>query len=258
MRVALVQMSIVDGEPDQNLGHAEELMRASPKADLYVLPELWTTGYAHEVWSRVADADTPRILGHLQRLSREWRAYMAGSMITRREDGCLVNRLWIVGPDARDTGFYDKGHLFAPMAEDRYLAAGMSRVRHRLNDWTVSLSICFDLRFPEMYRRDAVDGAEFFLVVAEWPHPRCEILWTLARARAMENQAFLALCNRTGSSRDGTQFCGGSALFDPNGTLLADAGTREGVFVATVSREVVESVRASLPMLRLHNPEVDG
>lgn len=251
MRIALVQMSIKDGDPNQNLHHAEELILSGPKADLYLLPELWTTGYAHETLGDVANLDTLRILAHLQRRSREWGAWVAGSMITRREDSCLVNRLWVVNPDGREPSFYDKGHLFAPMGEDRYLARGMTRVHFELNGWTVGLSICFDLRFPEMYRRDAIDGVELFLVVAEWPHPRCEILQTLARARAIENQTFLALCNRTGQARDGTRFCGNSAVFGPDGTVLVAAKEEEGVYVATVDGREVERMRTQLSVLSL-------
>ena len=100
-----------------------------------------------------------------------------------------------------------------------------------------------------MYRRDAVDGADLFVVVAEWPHPRCEVLQTLVRARAVENQAFLALSNRVGVSHDGTRFCGGSVVVGPDGRLAVDAGHEEGVCVGEVEHSLVTRARAELPVL---------
>ncbi len=249
MRMALVQMAIEDGDAPRNLRRADELISGASPADVYVLPELWTTGYAHEAWNRVGKDETRRICAHLQQRSRDLRAWVAGSMITRRSDGSLVNRLWLFGPEDTDPIYYDKGHLFGPMGEKKYLVPGTSRVRHPLGEWTVALSICFDLRFPEMYRRDAVDGADLFVVVAEWPHPRCEVLQTLVRARAVENQAYLALCNRIGSARDGTRFCGGSVIVGPDGRIVVDAGQEEGVYIGEVEHSLVTRARAELPVL---------
>ncbi|MBI3608064.1 MAG: carbon-nitrogen family hydrolase [Nitrospirae bacterium] len=249
MRIALVQMSIEDGDAPRNLRHAEELTSGAPPADLYMLPELWTTGYAHEAWDRVAEDETLRVCASLQQRSRDLGAWIAGSMITRTPDGSLVNRLWLFGPEGSEPISYDKGHLFGPMGEKKYLVPGARRISRPLGEWTAALSICFDLRFPEMYRRDAVDGADLFLVVAEWPHPRCEVLQTLVRARAVENQAYLALCNRIGLARDGTRFCGGSVIVGPDGRIVVDAGQEEGVYVGEVEHALVTRVRAELPVL---------
>jgi predicted amidohydrolase len=257
MRVAVVQMQIVDGDPATNLGHAAELINANPGADLYVLPELWTTGYVHGCWSDAARNSTPDICGDMQVLAESIHAWIAGSMISCNAEAHLVNRLWAFSPDGGVPVFYDKGHLFQPMQEHLHLAAGKHRVRHRICDVETAFSICFDLRFPEMYRRDAVDGAELFLVVSEWPHPRFETLRALARARAMENQAYLVLSNRVGKGADGTAFCGGSMIVAPDGTILVDAGEVESVIFDEIDAAKVREIRGTFPVLGLRAEGLD-
>ncbi|MBL0211690.1 MAG: carbon-nitrogen family hydrolase [Holophagaceae bacterium] len=257
MRAAIVQMQIVDGDPAVNLCRAAELINANPGADLYVIPELWTTGYAHGCWSDAARNSTPDICGDLQALAEANQAWIAGSMISQNAEGHLVNRLWAFPPDGEPPVHYDKGHLFRPMQEHLHLAAGKHRVRRRIAGVETALSICFDLRFPEMYRRDAVDGAEMFLVVSEWPHPRSETLRTLARARAMENQAYLALSNRVGRGADGTDFCGGSMVVAPDGAVLAEAGEVEAVVFAEIDAAKVREARSAFPVLGLRAEGLD-
>lgn len=257
LRLGLVQLSINDGQPRRNLERAISLIDVSAPADLYLLPELWTTGFAHESWAGAARADTPIIIGELRDLSVERGAWIAGSMIVEDDTGRLRNRMHLFRPDGGDPVTYDKAHLFAPMAEDRYLAPGTERVRTTIGPWTLSLSICFDLRFPEMYRLETLEGADLFIVAAEWPAARAEILRILARARAAENQAFLALCNRIGMGADGTYFGGGSALVAPDGRIVADAGTEEKIVVATIDHDLVLAIRRDFPVLTLRKEGVD-
>lgn len=257
MRVAVVQMQIVDGDPAVNLCGAAELISSNPGAGLYVLPELWTTGYAHACWSDAARNSTPDLCGDVRALAESSQAWVAGSMISLNTEGHLVNRLWVFPPDGSAPIFYDKGHLFRPMLEHLHLAAGKHRVRHRIGAVETALSICFDLRFPEMYRCDAVDGAEMFLVVSEWPHPRSETLRALARARAMENQAYLVLSNRVGRGADGTAFCGGSMIVAPDGAVLADAGEVEAVIFAEIDAAKVREMRVAFPVLGLRAEGLD-
>jgi len=257
LRIALVQVPIQDDDAFGNLERMERAIRTRRGADLFLLPELWTTGYAHDAWPRSADEETPEIAEELARLSREMNAYIAGSMITRTERGGLSNRLWLFSPEGEVAAVYDKGHLFPLMAEDRYLEAGEERVAAPVRGWNASLSICFDLRFPEMYRAEAVAGQTLFLVVAEWPAERAETLRILARSRAIENQAYLALCNRLGAGADGTEFGGGSTIIAPDGMVILDAEDREGVFEAVIDASCVDGVRGGLPCLRLRREGLD-
>lgn len=256
-RIGLVQCEVTDGDAEGNLERLLAMVERAPAVDLLLLPELWTTGYAHARWPLVADRWTPLVTQRLMQLSRERDVSIAGSMISRNDAGELVNRLWLFAPDATPV-VYDKGHLFAPMREDEFLVAGRSRVRVPWRGWTLGLSICFDLRFPEMYRLDAVAGADLFLVVAEWPSERSDALRTLARARAIENQAVLALCNRVGIGADDTRFGGGSMIVAPDGAVLVDAGAEAGIFVAEIDRSTVVSLRTATPVFRHRHPSLDG
>ena len=268
LRIALVQMAVVDGDPAANVARAEALVRAAPQADVYLLPELFTTGYAHDAWAGAARDATPGAIVALQRLADARGAWVAGSMIAPSGDG-LANRLHLLAPrtggadGAPSLVTYDKAHLFPPMGEPERLVAGATRVRTRVGHGDAAadaaLSICFDLRFPEQYRRDAADGATLFLCVAEWPHPRGDTLRLLARARAAENQAWLALCNRVGPAADGSTFAGGSCVVSPDGTVVVDAGEAvDAVVLAEVDASVALCARAAFPVLPLRVASVDG
>ncbi|HTS87903.1 MAG TPA: nitrilase-related carbon-nitrogen hydrolase [Gemmatimonadales bacterium] len=255
--VAVVQLGVEDGEPERNLEHALSLMDASPGAALYLLPELWTTGYAHATWAQAADRATPRIVPELASACDRLGAYIGGSMVTRNERGNLVNRFWLFSPTDSAPVVYDKAHLFAPMEEHRYLEAGGCRVRTPVRGFTAALSVCFDLRFPEQYRLDAVAGAQLFLVVAEWPAQRAETMTLLARARAAENQAFLVLCNRVGTGGDGTRFGGGSLVVSPGGQVLVEGGETEQVLRTDLDIRAVHQARSSLTVLECRRPGID-
>ena len=256
LRVAALQIEIADGEPERNLDSAltaADIALASG-AKLLLLPELWTTGYMHDRWARIADDVTPAIAEELGRFCSSHDVHLGGSMIDRDSEGGLVNRFRLIGPSGETVASYDKAHLFAPMQEDQYLAAGRVRTRFHVGGWTASPSICYDLRFPEMYRHEAVAGAELFIVPSEWPLERAAIMRGLAWARAVENQAFLLLCNRTGTAADGTVFGGGSLIVAPDGAFLAEAGSAPDVLVATLDPANLD-LRRRLPVL---TGRVDG
>jgi predicted amidohydrolase len=256
LRIALVQLEITDGDGPANLARAQGVLRNAPAADLYLLPELWTSGYAHATWDRQAQVFTARVLDALAALARERGAWIGGSLITPSGTR-LANRFWLLPPDGSEPVTYDKAHLFAPMGEPGRLEAGVERVRASVGGWTAALSLCYDLRFPEMYRLDALDGATLFLVPAEWPAVRAETLRVLARARAIENQAYVALCNRVGRAADGTMFGGGSAVIAPDGTVVAEAGATATVVLATLDAAAVAAARAQLPVFADRVPGVD-
>jgi len=255
-RLALVQMEITDGEPARNIAAAERLIAGHPGAQLYLLPELWTSGYTHRRWPALADGSTPGALDALRRTAQTQGALIGGTLISRNTDGRLVNRFWVVGPDGV-AARYDKAHLFQPMDEPRHLVPGGERARLRVGPFTAALSICYDLRFPEMYRRDAVDGADLFLVPAEWPAERADAMRTLALARAIENQAYLALTNRTGRAADGTEFGGGSLIVGPGGEIVASLGVQPGVVVGELEEPRVSGVRGPLAHYAGRRPGVD-
>ena len=255
LRVALVQMEIADGDPARNIAQAEAMI-AGAEANLFLLPELWTTGYVHTEWPALA-RQTPEVLQGLARLAARRNAIIGGTLISETEgrDG-LANRFWVVGRHGV-MGCYDKSHLFSPMGEPAHLTAGESRSRVPLPPFTAALSICYDLRFPEMYRRDAVDGADLFLVPSEWPAERAGAMQALAVARAIENQAYVALTNRVGVAADGTSFGGGSLIIAPDGEIVTSAGSQAGVVVGTLVFDRIAATRGPQAHFAGRRPGVD-
>ncbi len=249
MRATCLQLEIHDGEMEANLSSALELLSAAPASDVYLLPELFTTGYAFALWEKAADEHTPPAVERLQAAAREHGAVIAAGTIARNEAGKLVNRHWTIRPESFE--HYDKIHLIAAFREPELLAAGNRSLITSIGGAHTHVSTCFDLRFPELYRAAALDGAEVFLIVSEWPSKREEALITLARARAMENQAYVALCNRTGDALDETKFKGHSRIIDPEGEVIAEAGSSQGFCSAQIDAERVRKLRADFPVLAM-------
>ncbi|MBI5142790.1 MAG: carbon-nitrogen hydrolase family protein [Nitrospirae bacterium] len=243
--VGVVQMAVADGDSARNLHHAEALIEASPGADLYLLPELFTTGYDHASWRREA-ARYDEVVARMGRMAKSMNVAICGSLIAR--DGSLLfNRMAAVGPSGAIVGYYDKIHLFAPMGETRELERGNRIALFDLCGIRFGMAICYDLRFPAMFQMMASDGVHAVLVSSEWPYARRAAMDTLCRARAIENQCFFALSNRAGSACDGTEFLGGSMIVDPvGGAICLPEGGDEGVFMAEFMRETVELSRSAI------------
>lgn len=243
--VAAIQMAIREGDPARNRETLVGWLDSAPGADLYLAPELWSSGYAHGAWAHLADEDTPSTLEWMGEQARARGAWLGGSIISRHASGDLVNRFVLFDRTGRMVGHYDKSHLFAPMAEDLHLRAGDALPVFALEGLRVAPAICYDLRFPEMFRRQALRGIDLFLVPSEWPHPREAVMRTLAEARAIENQAFLLLANRVGPG-DGGDFCGSSGLFGPTGVMQDLRGPAEGPVRAEIDLAVLDKARQTL------------
>ena len=141
------------------------------------------------------------------------------------------------------------------MEEEIYLAQGQGTTLLDLPWGKTGLAICSDLRFPELFRRYALHGAQLLIIPSEWPHPRRKHWRTLLQARAIENQCYVAACNRVGSSKD-TDFFGASAVIDPWGNTLIEGGENENLLTVTVNLSQVASVRRQIPVFDDRRPEL--
>lgn len=246
--VGVVQMAVADGDCERNLEHAEALITASPGADLYLLPELFTTGYDHASWRREA-ARYDEVVARMGRMAKAMNAAVCGSLIAL--DGSrMFNRMAAVGPGGGILGHYDKIHLFAPMGETRELERGSKAAVFDYCGVRFGMAICYDLRFPAMFQRMASSGVHVVLVSSEWPYARRVAMDTLCRARAIENQCFLAISNRAGSASDDMEFLGGSMVADPfGGTVGLPENRDEGVFMAEITPDAVELPRSTINSL---------
>jgi len=251
-------MSVADGSAETNLVVARRLICDAPAADLYLLPELWSSGYSRERWALIADQETPDVMGKLAGVARERKVWLCGSMIARGKDGGLANQFFLLERTGKLVGTYDKTHLFRPMREHEYLTAGVTMAIFDVEGYRVAPAICYDLRFPALFLKCAEKGVDVFLVPAQWPHPRCRPLRVLSQARAIECQCYLALSNRLGSDSGGTKFCGGSRIIDPIGTETAFETEMEGTVVTEIDRQLLLETRHALPVMQDRNPAVDS
>lgn len=253
LAVSLVQMDVRLGRPDANHQRLIKLLSETPpEPGLILLPELWNSGYdLNRLQTLAAEAAAGRQV--MAELARRYRSYLGGSLI-EKADGKLYNTFYLFDPEGREQARYRKIHLFSLLEEDRYFAAGQSAVITQIGGLSVGLMICYDLRFPELARRLALAGADLLLICAQWPKPRTGHWRLLLKARALENQLFIAACNRFGSSA-GLSFAGGSALIDPRGNELCRAPGRENICRGRIDRQEIEAFRGQLDCLADRRPD---
>jgi predicted amidohydrolase len=253
---AAIQFNITLGEIDRNLAKAEAALRrvASQGAQLAVLPEMWSSGFAYRKLPELA-AQTPRVLEQLAALSAELNLTVVGSL-PEAAGNRVCNTSYVVDR-GRLAGSYRKLHLFSLMNEHENIAGGEQSVVVETAIGKLGLAICYDLRFPELFRKLALDGAEFICLPGEWPTPR-QLHWrTLLRARAIENQCFVIAANCCG--RQGKlDFFGMSLIIAPRGELLAEADDFATELVATCDFREFADYRAQITCFADRRPDVYG
>lgn len=189
---------------------------------IVVLPELCAGGFAYDRLAELAD-QRQRVLAELAGLARQYGVHLAGSLV-EGDGGFFYNTLHIVGPGGvAGIQKYRKQQLFAPMAEDRFFAAGDTPRPIATTFGPVAGLVCYDLRFPDLAQSQCAAGAKILVVAAQWPTARREHWRVLVRARAIENQVFVIACNRSGFM-GGTEFGGHSMIVGPDGAVLLEAG----------------------------------
>jgi predicted amidohydrolase len=181
-------------------------------------------------------------------LAREQNAAVLGGLV-RRGKGKGHNELITFAPDGTELGRYRKNRTFCYTGESEHYENGTEVSVFEWQDWKIAPLICYDLRFPELFRRATAKGAELIVVIASWPSVRVEHWVTLLRARAIENQAYVIGVNRTGSDPN-LEYPGRSIIIDPWGEIVADAGAKDKAFSAEIDLEAVRNWRAEFPALQ--------
>ncbi len=254
--ISLAQMHVRVGATAANLAAATKMIDEAARrgSDLVVLPELWASGYDLENAAEHASATDGGVFAAVADLARRHQIAVTGSLLSRLADGGIGNTAVLFDAAGRPLADYSKVHLFGPMAERRYLAEGQKLALAELGWSRAGLAICYDLRFPELFRAYALAGATAVILPAQWPRPRLEHWRTLLRARAIENQMLIVACNRVG--RDGeTEFFGRSAIVDACGETVIEGGGQEELLTATVDMGHVQQVRASMPVFEDRRPD---
>ena len=244
MKITILQRDIVWADPTQNVQRADEAIDGNPGSDLYVLPEMFSTGFCTQP-EGIAEPAENRTVSWMKAKASQTGAAIAGS-IAVHEDGRYYNRFHFVTPDGNVTT-YDKKHLFTFGGEHNRFTAGSERVIVAYKGFRILLEICYDLRFP-VWSRNKGDY-DMIIYVASWPTPRVEAWKALLTARAIENQCYVVGVNRVGED-PGNNYCGGSRVIDPYGKIMAECEDgREMEVTVEVDMEVLEAFRAKFPVL---------
>jgi predicted amidohydrolase len=214
---------------------------------LVLLPEMFATGFSMNVGTIAENEDGPTH-AFLAELAQDLQSCVIGGVVTRAPDGRGRNQAVAFDPAGRLLARYSKMHPFSYAGETKYYEAGTSIVTFKWQDFTVAPFVCYDLRFPEIFRRAVRKDADLMVVIANWPQPREEHWLALLRARAIENQCYVAGVNRAGTDPQ-VPYGGHSLIVGPRGETVAEAGDGTQVLVAEIDRSPLVEYRRQFPAL---------
>ena len=221
MQISLIQLNIVWAQPSENIKKADFLIDSLPETDLIILPEMFSTGFITQP-NGIAENENGETLHWMVKKAKERNAAIAGSIAVESKEH-FYNRFYFVEPDGKIT-YYDKRHLFSYSGEDKSFTPGNKRVIVPFRGVRILLQVCYDLRFP-VFSRNKGDY-DLALYVASWPTQRVKQWLALLRARAIENQCYVAAVDRVGKDPS-CEYCGGTLLLDPFGETLAECPMNE-------------------------------
>lgn len=260
MKFAVYQMNIVPGQPEKNRQKVKEWVEevvSKEKPDTIVLPEMWTTSYTLEELKVLADESAEPTKSFLQELATKHGINIIGGSIANRVDGKVYNLSLVFNKKGELVYQYNKMHLVPMLNEHLFLTGGEKSVEvFELDGVKMGLIICYDLRFPELARSIALDGAQVLFVVAEWPTARKQHWTSLQIARAIENQMFVVSSNNVGN-HDGVDYGGTSMVVDPWGEVIeVGSEMNEETLTATLDLERVKQVRKEVPIFESRVPHL--
>lgn len=246
LTVAIVQRDLTAKNHRENLAGFEMQLRDLPHdVDVILLPEMFPSGFIADTIDHVEPAEGPS-RQWMKSVAKERNALVCGSIAT--QDGeKYYNRFYLMYPSGT-AECYDKQHLFPLAEEEKIFTPGNTRVIVNYKGWRILPQVCYDLRFPETARNH--NDYDLLLYTASWPAARSFAWNTLLKARAIENQCFLAACNRIGTDPQGITYQGNSMLLAPNGSTLGELPMHTaGIITATLKKQMLTDFRQKYPFL---------
>ncbi|MEO8351604.1 MAG: carbon-nitrogen family hydrolase [Chthoniobacteraceae bacterium] len=249
MKIHAVQLDTAWENKRANFNRIETLLaqRPPPPGSLVVLPEMFSTGFSMNlaVTCQTRDRGDEKFLSLL---ARQHHCHVLGGVVSAGENGRGLNQAVAFDPEGNVAARYTKIHPFRRGGETDSHDAGSEIVTFKIEDFVVAPFVCYDLRFPEIFRAAAKKGANLFCVIALWPVSRQQHWLTLLSARAIENQACVVGVNRVGNDPR-FSYAGRSVVVNAHGIVVADAGEQEGVLAAEIDAVEVAAWREEFPAL---------
>ena len=256
LKIALISLDQAWEDKARNLARCEELAAVAARggAELVIFPEMTLTGFTMntELSAEVPDASPSRVA--FSAIAARHHIWVVAGVVLR-QGGKAANTLLVFSPDGREAARYVKLHPFTPAGEDRWFEAGHSLVRVQLGEFTVGLTICYDLRFPELYSALAKD-CDLLVNIANWPQRRVAHWRTLMQARAIENQVFIVGVNRTGTDGKGLAYERSSGVVNANGEQLVPTVTAGEIDLYDVRRQDLLDFRAGFSTRQDRRPDL--
>jgi omega-amidase len=258
MKIKAIQMDMKLADPEYNFAHAVELIRqaAEDKPDVVILPETWNTGFfPQENLKAMCDHDGARTKEVMGELAKEYQMNIVAGSVSNVKDDKVFNSAYVFDREGKCVAEYDKIHVFTPMHEDDFYQKGNHLALFTLDGHQCGIIICYDIRFPELSRAIAVKGIDILFIVAQWPAVRRNHWQILTKARAVENQVFLAACNSCGTAGK-TVYGGSSVLLDPWGNIVKEAGDKEEIITGEFDFSVLKEIRSSINVYVDRRPDL--
>lgn len=258
MKISVLQMPVAIGARDENMAALRRMLDAAmaDTPDVIVLPELWDIGFFPRPLENFVDADGAQAKGLLSSLAKTHHVHIVGGSVAVKEGDYTANRCYVFNRDGALVADYDKTHLFSPAKEDRFFRKGDHRAIFTLDGVPCAVAVCYDLRFPELFRRYALDGAAVIFLPAAWPTARIRHWRTLTEARAIENQVFFVAVNGSGAFANGMPLGGKSAILDPWGERLAEADEGETILSADLDFSVRDEIKRTIDVFNDRREEL--
>lgn len=251
---AALQRDVLYRDEEANLRRALSAIdqACERNAKLLCLPEMFTTPFDYPYIKETAKPIPNKITDSFSEKASSRGVYILSGSVPELCGGNIYNTALLFGPTGEIIAKYRKAHLFSLMEEDVHLSPGTDLGIVDTELGRIGIIICYDVRFPELSRRLALDGAQLILMPAQFPYPRLDHWLVLTKARAVENQVFFAAVNRSGTQ--GTvKFFGHSVVYNPWGEPLAQAGEGEETIYTEIDLSEIERVRAKLPCFPQRN-----
>ena len=256
IRILVVQLETIKGDIDKNISKIRSLLSESKFlcADLIVLPELWTIGWDCSSFnSSSEELFSSKTYNFLKEIALKYNSnVIGGSAVLHKDNAKDRNTCLVFNRNGEIISTYDKFHLFSHrgQSEGSFLEEGETPVIVKTDIGNIGLSICYDIRFPEMFRLYAFNDADIIVNMAAWPKAFTDEYVTLAKARAIENQIYFISSCLTGKINESFDFSGNSCVLDYKGKIIACLEEEEKVLYAEIDIDEMKQYRKQLPILK--------
>ncbi|WP_187389061.1 carbon-nitrogen family hydrolase [Acetobacterium tundrae] len=260
MKIGAIQMKVALKKTEHNYNNAEVLLRKAAEAgvDVAVLPEMWSGGFlTEELEDQLADVDGQRTKAFLSRLAEELCINIVGGSVATKKGEKYFNTSYIANRAGDIIAEYDKTHLFSFGGEEKKYSPGDQLVTFQIDGVDCGIIICYEVRFPEWCRKQALAGSKILFVPAEWPLERVSHWRILNQARAIENQMFVICVNGCGEIVPNKFNAGNSMIINPRGEILADAGELPQEMIILSDVDISEVANTRNKMTIFHDRRAD-